>query len=113
MDARALLRAVVAASVLSTLPAWAEAPTTACELPATEVDPLLERQRLLAEYERLPQPCLREIFAACSIAANEGLLDFGSAAVCSLGYEALLKQGFNGNFRALMVWWQRQRQAGR
>jgi hypothetical protein len=109
MDARALLCVAAMAAVLSTLPVRAEQPLHACELPATNLDLLLERKRLLDEYERLPQPCLREIFAACSTAAGDGLLDFGSAAICSLGYEALLKQGFGGNFRALMIWWQSQR----
>ncbi len=108
MDARALRCLVAAAVVTASLPALAESPSPACELPAAG-DPLADRAGILAQYERLPQACLREIFAACSTAASRSLLDFGSAAVCSFGYEALLKQGFGGNFRALMAWWQTQR----
>lgn len=109
MDARALRCLAAAAVVMASFPALAEAPSSACELPASDSHPLADRAGILAQYERLPQPCLRQIFSACSIAANASLLDFGSAAVCSFGYEALLKQGFGGNFRALMAWWQAQR----
>ena len=109
MDARALRCLAAAAVVMASLPALAESPAPACELPASESDPLADRAGILAQYERLPQACLREIFSACSTAASTSLLDFSSAAVCSFGYEALLKQGFGGNFRALMAWWQAQR----
>lgn len=108
MDARALRCLVAAAAVMAAQPAMAQAEAD-CELPASEADPLADRAGMLAQYERLPQDCLREIFAACSIAAGRTLLDFGSAAICSFGYEALLKQGFGGNFRALMTWWNTQR----
>ena len=111
MDARALLCMVAAATIASSQPLEAEAPPQpVCELAAIEADLLLERERLLAEFGRLPQACLRELFAACSIAANHGLLDFGNAAICSLAYEALLQQGFGGDFRALMAWWRSQRE---
>jgi hypothetical protein len=110
MDARALrCLAIAAAAVTATLPVHAEVPPALCELPASDVDPLTDRAGILAQYERLPQPCLRAIFHACSTASSETLLDFGSAAVCSFGYEALLKQAFGGNFRALMAWWHTQR----
>jgi hypothetical protein len=108
MDARALRCLLAAAAVTASVPAAAEVPPP-CELPASETDPLSDRAGILAQYERLPQACLREIFSACSAAASHTLLDFGSAAVCSFGYEALLKQGFGGNFRALMAWWAAQR----
>lgn len=110
MDARILRCLAAAAALVATLPAGAQEPDSpGCELPASPSDPLADRAGLLAQYERLPQACLREIFAACSSAASRTLLDFGSAAVCSFGYEALLKQGFGGNFRALMAWWTAQR----
>ena len=109
MDARVLLCLAAAAALTVTLPAAAEAPAPGCELPASRSDPLADRAGILAQYERLPQSCLREIFTACSSAASQTLLDFGSAAACSFGYEALLKQGFGGNFRALMAWWTTQR----
>jgi len=109
MHATALLGLLAAATVLASLPAAAaatvETEPPACELPAAGVDPLADRAGILAQYERLPRPCLDEIFVACTAAAGQTLLDFGSAAVCSFGYEALLRQGFGGNFRALMAWW--------
>jgi hypothetical protein len=110
MDARALLCMVAAATMVSSRALQAESPPAVCELPAIQADLLLERERLLAEFGRLPQSCLRELFAACSSAANDALLDFRDAAICSLAYEALLQQGFGGDFQALMAWWRRQRE---
>ena len=110
MDARTLLPMLLLVVALpAALPAAAiEIAPPACELPASSADPLGDRAGVLALYERLPRACLHEIFTACSTAASETLLDFGSAAVCSFGYEALLSQGFGGNFRALMAWWRAQ-----
>lgn len=109
MQANALRCLVAAALVLATPPAAAEAADSECHLPASDLDPLANRAGILAAYEDLPQSCLREIFTACSSASSRTLLDFGSAAICSFGYEALLKQGFGGNFRALLMWWTSQR----
>ena len=44
-----------------------------------------------------------------SEASSKSFLDFGSAAVCSFAYEALLSQRFHGDFRELMGWWRAQR----
>ena len=109
MQANALRCLVAAALVLAGPPAAAEAADSECQLPASDIDPLSDRAGILAAYEGLPQSCLQEIFAACSSASSQTLLDFHSAAVCSFGYEALLKQGFGGNFRALLTWWSSQR----
>ena len=107
----ALAFALVAAVAIgaSSTPAAAQAADSDCHLPASEVDPLADRAGILAAYEGLPQSCLQEIFTACSSASSQTLMDFHSAAVCSFGYEALLKQGFGGNFRALLTWWSSQR----
>lgn len=105
-----VLPMLLAVALTAALPAVAgDRAAPSCELPASAVDPLTDRAGVLAQYERLPRACLHEIFAACSTAASESLLDFGSAAACSFGYEALLSQGFGGNFRALMAWWQAQK----
>lgn len=111
MDARALRCLLAAAAILATLPAAAAEPAGQCSIPGEGTDPLADRAGILAQYERLPQPCLQAIFTACTAASSRTLLDFGSAAVCSFGYEALLRQGFGGNFRALLAWWQGQRDA--
>ena len=46
----------------------------------------------------------------CDTAASRQLLDSGSAFSCSIGYEALLKRGFQGDFQAMLAWW-RSREA--
>jgi hypothetical protein len=89
------------------------APDASCRAPAAAVDAdlMTGRAEALASYQELPSHCLKKLFVACNRAAAEGFLDFGSAAVCSIGYEALLARGFDGNFQALMTWWQGQRGA--
>src|SRR3954462_7545656 len=110
MPAHALRALLAAAALFAALPSWAqEGPRSACAMPAAAADPLSDRAGMLAEYQRLPQHCLQALVTTCSEAANRTFLDFGSAAVCSLGYEALLTQGFGGDFRALMAWRSSQR----
>jgi hypothetical protein len=110
METNVLRSLPLALVLLAAAPALAESPLPdACKLPASGVDPLGDRAAILAEYERLPTPCLRAIFTACTQAAERHLLDFGSAAFCSFGYEALLRQSFGGNFQALLVWWNSER----
>jgi hypothetical protein len=82
-----------------------------CVLPGDGRDPLADRAGLLAQYERLPPACLQELVLACTAVTNRAMLDFGSAAVCSLGYEALLSRRFGGNFQALLAWWNSKRTA--
>lgn len=108
MPARTLRR-LAATAALASAGAAASGPQPACELPAAKADPMADRAGVLAQYERLPRPCLTAIFDACTVAAGRSLLDPGSAAICSFGYEALLKQGFGGDFGALMAWWRSQR----
>jgi hypothetical protein len=119
MPARALYGLAVAAAVVTALPSAAATGSladdgsspAACELPGAGTDPFADRAGLLAQYEQLPHPCLEEIFSACAVASGQTLLDLGSAAVCSFGYEALLSQRFGGNFPALVAWWRSQREA--
>jgi hypothetical protein len=110
MRASVLRGLLAAATVLAACPAGADTPVAACTLPTSEEHPLADRAGLLAQYERMPQSCLREIYKACSDASSQALLDFESAAVCSFTHEALLKQGFGGNFGALIAWWRSQRE---
>lgn len=110
MPAKALRAMLLAAIVFpAALPAAAEQDPPQCRLPVQEGHPLADRQGTLAQFERLPQPCLKELFRQCTDAAGDTLLDLGSAAACSIGYEALLRQGFGGNFQALMAWWRSER----
>jgi hypothetical protein len=113
MHARALHCLIAAAALFTFLPAGAETADAqtvdgGCALPAADKDPLADRAGILGEYERLPQQCLQQIVRACSAASTRALLDFGSAAICSFGYEALLRQQFGGNFPALLAWWRSQ-----
>lgn len=111
MPARTLRCLALGLSACIAAAAAASEPPPACDLPAAAADPLADRAGILAQYERLPRPCLAAIFEACTHAAGATLLDFGSAATCSFGYEALLKQGFGGDFGALLAWWRAQRGA--
>lgn len=110
MRARALRCLLTAAVVTLAWPAHADSAAASCQAPAGASDPLTDRAGLLASYEQLPRHCLQELFAACSDASSRTMLDFGSAATCSLSYEALLRQQFGGDFHALLAWW-RGRQA--
>jgi hypothetical protein len=107
MHPPALRRAAAAAVLAAAAPlAPAETPLAGCsQLPGAGQDPLANRAGILAEYKRLPQACLQDIFSTCATQSTQGLLDFGSAAVCSFAYEALLSQRFGGSFRELMAWW--------
>lgn len=100
---------VAALAMAAMAPASAETPPSACHLQASPVHPLLDRDGTLSRYEQLPQHCLKAMFMRCTAEANQQILDFGSAAACSIGYEALLKTGFAGDFQALMAWWRTQR----
>lgn len=110
MHRKALRRLLAATALaLSSAAGATEIGSGSCQLPGSGHDPMADRAGLLAQYERLPPSCLQAIFAACTSAASRTLLDFGSAAICSFGYEALLKQRFGGNFGALLAWWRDQR----
>lgn len=107
------LRCLAAAAVLAfALPASAEDPA-GCDVAEAERNPLAERAERLEQLARLPPQCLKEIVRACSSAAQNTLLDLGSAASCSIGYEALLQTGFGGDFQALLAWWRTARAGGR
>lgn len=88
----------------------AQAREQVCAFPQrADGHPLANREEALSRYQALPAGCLKTMFLACTRAANAQLLDLGSAAACSIGYEALLRSGFAGDFHALMAWWRVQR----
>lgn len=90
-------------------PAAAQVDGEDCTLPSSGRHPLVDRSDLLSSYEKLPERCLKALFGACAEAAGTRLLDFDSAAACSLGHEALLRRGFGGDFHAMTDWWRGQR----
>lgn len=100
---------LLAALALAQAAAAAQAVGDDCALPSSSRHPLVDRSRMLSSYENLPESCLKALFGACAEAAGTRLLDFDSAAACSLGYEALLRRGFGGDFHAMTDWWRGQR----
>jgi len=121
MNARALLCTAFGSAILVASPAWSgtvqepplrqtvsyAAPSTGCALPSDqEAHPMTQRAEMLSQFERMPSDCLKSVVMQCGQVANRAFLDMGSAALCSLSYEALLRSGFNGNFQALVAWWQ-------
>ncbi|MBL8351815.1 MAG: hypothetical protein JNL87_16065 [Burkholderiaceae bacterium] len=57
---------------------------------------------------------LRELereFWRCDHEAVRRLLDAGTAAQCSIAYEALKKHRFGGDFAAMLAWWRANKDA--
>ncbi|NPC58960.1 hypothetical protein [Caenimonas soli] len=95
--------------VAAAAPVFAEPQTQDCQVQPSQADPFVDRVATLSRYEQLPPYCLKAVFMQCAEQANQQMLDFGSAATCSIAYEALLKRGFSGDFQALIAWWRTQR----
>ena len=75
-----------------------------------EIHPLMSTSR---SFQRILVANRSEIairiFRACNDASKQAMLDFGSAATCSFGYEALLSRHFDGDFGRLLAWWNSER----
>lgn len=54
---------------------------------------------------------LEREFWRCDHAAARSLLDAGTAAWCSVAYEALNKRRFGGDFAAMLAWWRANKDA--
>lgn len=89
--------------------AQADSRSPACPAQSHHPDPVSTREAAQAHYEALSQDCLKAMVVQCSAQASERLLDSTDAATCSLSYEALLKSGFAGDFKALLAWWRQAR----
>jgi hypothetical protein len=57
----------------------------------------------------LPVEKLKVAYLECEHLAATTLLDFESAAHCSMVTEELLARGFDGNFSQMLKWWQSAR----
>jgi len=68
-----------------------------------------ERDQLRAHFERMPERDLERLFLRCSRDSSERLLGFDEAALCSIGFEALKKRKFGGDFDAMLAWWRLHR----
>ena len=74
--------------------------------------PALESEaRLAAHLEQAPHEQIQAVYVACSNEAEQRLLGFGEAAMCSLVYETLKRRVFGGDFDALLAWSRAQRSA--
>lgn len=54
---------------------------------------------------------LERKFWLCERAAAQSLLDLGTATQCSVVTEALKAQRFGGDFKAMLAWWQANKDA--
>ncbi|HYD75141.1 hypothetical protein [Ramlibacter sp.] len=114
MRTRHLLQHVLGCAALALLPAVQAEPgllavpapqPARCQAPPYDGPALLHRKERMTQFEALGEHCLKQLMVECHAAAARQLLDPGSAFACSIGYEALLKRGFGGDFQALLAWW--------
>ncbi len=63
------------------------------------------------DFASTPVHELKQAYLACEHAASRDRLDFGTAAVCSLIGEELLKRAFDGSFERLLAWWRANKDA--
>ncbi len=68
-----------------------------------------DRDLIRARLERLAEPDLKTVYLRCNEAAEEGLLTFEEATLCSLAHEVLKQRVFGGDFEALLNWWRLHR----
>lgn len=54
---------------------------------------------------------LERKFWLCEHAATQSLLDLGTATQCSVVTETLKAQRFGGDFKAMLAWWQANKEA--
>lgn len=101
------LRPIFAMALLAGLasPAATDVKDLDCQVDASHLNLFRDRKAIIARYEQLPDRCLKTLFSDCSSAARQTMLDGSTAAVCSIGYEALLRRSFGGDFEGLLAWW--------
>lgn len=64
--------------------------------------------RLVGALRELPDRDLKAHYLRCARASTQRSLGSDEIALCSLGYEILLKRIFGGDFFALLAWWRSQ-----
>ncbi len=60
--------------------------------------------KLVDSIEQMTEAELKAFYLRCTREAVGGRLNRGHIALCSVGYERLLKSTFQGNFVALLEW---------
>ena len=106
------------ARLLQRLSVLAVAAFTALGTPAVAVAQSLhtidfnaQRSAIVAQLAAVPANDLRHVYLACARESSDRLLEPGEAVICSMVADALLAREFNGDFQALIAWWQTQRDA--
>jgi hypothetical protein len=94
---------------ISAQPRSTQSGTDVCKVAMSRIQPLAERTRVQTEFAQLSSTCLKDLYLQCSRESSQRLLGFGEATWCSFGHEALLKNEFDGDFNALLAWWQAHR----
>lgn len=59
---------------------------------------------IVQQIESFSDAELKAFYLRCSRGALDGRMGSGEIALCSTGYELLLKRAFGGNFHALLEW---------
>jgi hypothetical protein len=73
--------------------------------PAEQADAAAGRNdRPAPALRQLADPELKALYRECSAAALQGSLGAKGIALCSVGYEILLRRIFSGDFFALLAW---------
>ncbi len=101
MNAHHLTLAVYAFALTVCPPALAQTSTQ-----ATATERVIARP---SEADALA--ALERNFWLCERASQRTLLDSGTAAHCSIVYETLKARRFGGDFKALLAWWQANKDA--
>lgn len=57
-----------------------------------------------SHLHHIPADVLKHLSLKCNRAAMQGLVDFGTAAQCSMVHEELRERVFGGSFEALISW---------
>lgn len=87
----------------ATLAASASA-ASADDVPFSAQQVAADGSAAIAHIQQLTDSDLKEFYLRCNRAAMRGGLGSGEAALCSVGYETLLKRTFEGDFLALLDW---------
>ena len=72
---------------------------------ASVVADTVAQDQIMVRLEGLSDSGLKAFYLHCSRAAAKRSLGSGGIAVCSIGYELLLRRTFGGDFNALLAWW--------
>ena len=76
---------------------------------AVDLSTWRDSDQLRAHLEQVPERDLERLFLRCSRESSERFMGFGEAALCSIGFEALKKRKFGGDFNAMLAWWRLHR----